>query len=989
MIGQTIAHYRITSRLGEGGMGVVYEAEDLRLHRRVALKFLLPGQLDDRAARERFEREARAASVLSHSHICVLHDVAEHEGHPFLVMERLQGSSLRERLKAGPMPVAQLLEIGIQVADALDAAHGAGIVHRDVKPANIFLTERGDAKVLDFGVARLRSANGGTAPSQILTVEPLTMPGATVGTVEYMSPEQVLGRPADDRSDVFSLGVVLYQMATGTMPFPGPSTGAVFDAILHKAPTSAVRLNPRVPADLGRVLNQCLEKDPARRWQSAAALRDALIRCRDAARPPSLRAVARRWAASPSSWITAGLVATFVIGSAVVYARHRATARWVHEDTLPKIRAIIDAAGPGNYLAAYRLAEQAERSLPRDPVVQELMRHVSVKPTVLTEPSGATVWVKPYLERDAPWQRLGDTPVRDVRLPIAQMRWRVEKAGFAPILRARSPAKVDEKHGSFVPDTITLHLVPTASQPQGMVSVDRTDELPQFLVDRREVTNREFKPFVDAGGYKDQRYWKHEFRKDGRLLSWAEAMQAFVDRTGRPGPATWEAGDYPDGKGDFPVGGVSWYEAAAFAEFAGKSLPTLDHWWAAAGQPRGSQALIALSNFSGRGPIAAGSSDAITTFGAVDMAGNVREWCWNAAPQGRTLRGGAWNDQTYMFGDVTQAPAFDRSETNGFRCVKYREGWTPPEKLLARYGGNELRDFTKEKPVSDEVFAVYRRLFDYDARDLQARVEARDESRPDWIRERVSFTAAYGDERVIAQLYLPRTGRAPYQTIVYFPGSDAVRAGPSDAVDERLPFEFFIRPLLKSGRAVLYPVYKGTHERNGGRANYYYALHVSGDPTREYADYQVALVRDVRRALDFLESRPDIDHKRVAFEGFSWGAFIAPMVLAVEPRFAAAVLPAAGFDPWTRPRPEADVFNYAPRVKLPVLVMNGRYDLVSPLDSGVRPMFELLGTSPEHKALRVYDSDHTIPRSEFIREALAWLDKYLGPVPSSAATTTD
>ena len=261
MIGQTVAHYRITARLGEGGMGVVYEAEDLRLPRRVALKFLPAGQLDDHAARERFEREARAASVLSHPHICVLHDVAEHEGQPFLVMERLHGSSLRERLQAGPLSVAQILRIGIQVADALDAAHAAGIVHRDVKPANIFLTERGDAKVLDFGVARLRPAGGADAPSEALTLEKLTTPGTAVGTIDYMSPEQVLGHPADPRSDLFSLGVVLYEMATGAMPFPGDSMGAVFDAILHKAPTSPVRLNPRIPIELERIVNRCLEKD--------------------------------------------------------------------------------------------------------------------------------------------------------------------------------------------------------------------------------------------------------------------------------------------------------------------------------------------------------------------------------------------------------------------------------------------------------------------------------------------------------------------------------------------------------------------------------------------------------------------------------------------------------------------------------------------------------------------------------------------------------
>jgi len=465
-------------------------------------------------------------------------------------------------------------------------------------------------------------------------------------------------------------------------------------------------------------------------------------------------------------------------------------------------------------------------------------------------------------------------------------------------------------------------------------------------------------------------------------------VRAFVDRTGRPGPATWEAGDFAEGKGDFPVGGVSWYEAAAFAEFAGKSLPTLEHWWAAAGCPRGASDLIALSNFRGQGPVAVGSTDAITTTGTLDMAGNVREWCWNASAQGRCLRGGAWNDQTYMFDAVTQAPAFDRSETNGFRCVRYLKGKTPHEKLFAPYGSAAVRDFTKEKPVSDEVFAVYRRLFDYDARDLSAKVEARDETRPDWVRERVSFTAAYSDERVIAQLYLPRAGHPPYQTVAYFPGSDAIQAGPSDDVEQRFFFKLLLVHFLKAGRAVLYPVYKGTHERNGGKPDYYDALHVSGEPTQEYADYQVMVVRDVRRSLDHLASRPDIDSRRVAYEGFSWGSYVAPIVLAVENRFAAAIVLLGGLDHVARPRPEVDLPNYAPRVKLPVLMLNGRYDLVFPLESSARPLFERLGTPPGEKAQRVYESDHGIPRTELVRESLAWLDKYLGPVEPAAAAAS-
>ena len=1016
--GLHVGRYVIRAKLGAGGMAEVFLADDTQLGRRVALKFIQPETESDPLAQRRLIREARAAAILDHPNICAVYEVGEADGRQYIAMQYVDGESLDVRLRRSPLDLREILSLAVQIVGGVSDAHAHDILHRDIKPANIMVTARGEAKVMDFGLAR----HGDADAAGSATISAVSHAGQIIGTAAYMSPEQARGETLDARSDLFSIGIVLYEMVTGQRPFLAASSAALAAAILTHEPQPLARFAPQTPGELDRIVTKLLKKDPGSRYQTAADLlidlralkeeqdfqaklgrtpppasQTAAIVDAPGSAPVSGSAAAPSVAAAGPSRsfrvLAIALAALVVLATGGWFAWRAANLRWAR-NRIAQVTALAEA---GRNAEAFDLALAAQRYLPHDPTLSSLLPTISDTVSVTTEPAAASIYVKRFVPgAAAPRQLLGTSPLANVRIARGEYVLTIEKDGYAPVERTVSGVAVRSSTLTITPPPIriTQRLMRADTVPDRMVLVpggdyrliswsrptDRRVRLTDYFIDKYEVSNREFKEFISAGGYVKRELWTHPFVKDGRTIPVGDALRMLVDRTGLPGPRTWSNQTFPDGKADHPVTDITWYEASAYAAFRGKQLPSIFQWEKAARNgftgPAGvttmpwglfypGDPLEGRANFGTAALPTSTGEFGMSAFGLYNTAGNVAEWTANDSSDGFLATGGAWGDPLYTFGLFGGRPGSFTSGKLGFRTARY----VAPSATDQSGGRIELdQEVPQYTATSPQQFAALSAAYRYDDKaPLDARVE-QTITTPEWKREKISFKGANG-VRALAYLYLPHHVPRPLHVIHYLPAGDVANGFRSlpDSMDDRMA------PFVRAGRAAFGVVLEGYIER----------LRPAGfvsppASTVEFAEIIVGRVTDLRRGLDYLETRSDIDRTRIVALAPSAGALLGVTTGALETRYRGLVFIGAGFPASYRNiSAAANPINFAPFIRAPKLQLQGRYDEDTPIRTAAEPFYKLLS---EPKQLTIFDGGHVPPIEVEMNATRDWLDERLGRV---------
>lgn len=747
------------------------------------------------------------------------------------------------------------------------------------------------------------------------------------------------------------------------------------------APLGKVRAD--VPPGVAAAVSKALATQAVDRFKDAQAFADALAAGMEAA---SIGALTPTTGRRPVVAMAVALIVVVALAVTFVQSRTRSERRLWAAQQLSEIERLASNA---QYAAAFSLGLELQSVVSGDTTLDRLKPEFTDFLPVRTDPPGANVYVQRY---DAPideWEFVGVTPIDSLAVPKmgneVSMRLKIEADGYRTVEFLPHVFAPWAGPNSLPLDPVLLD--PDSALPAGMVRIpgfsipdpvhDDGDSLhfKDYFMDRFEVTNREYKVFVDAGGYREPAYWTGPFVKDGRGLRWEDAVEQFTDQTGRPAPSTWRLGAYLEGEGDLPVGGVSWYEAAAYARFVRKEIPSTWHWGFAARRfSRATNWIVnPNSNLGGPGPRPVGEGRGMSAYGLYDVTGNVREWTVNSIEGGRVTRGAAWSDPEFEVGWQIPKPEFDRHPTNGFRLMQHFEDDTTYAHVKVERSLNASRDYRAAVPATDAEYRIYRRLYDYEPVPLNATVDtAGSTEHYNW--EKVSFDPPYEGRRAGAYLFFPKNPRPPLQSIIYWPGSGAVSV-PTVEHDWINAWTGFIP---RSGRVLVLPLYDGTAERDDEEFSITWRR-IGGRNTSSRRDFTIRWIKDLGVTIDYIQTRDDFDPEAIGFYGFSWGGDIAPIALAVEERIRVAVLDVGGL--WVygpTPLPEVEPLNFLPRVTTPVLMVNGRHDQVFPYELAQVPFFRLLGTAPEHKEHYAAPTAHLVPRDDMIRRALGWYDRYLG-----------
>jgi dienelactone hydrolase len=798
-------------------------------------------------------------------------------------------------------------------------------------------------------------------------------------------------------------------MLSGLRAFKGATAADTISAILKEDPPPLRDLRQSVSQALQQIVDRCLEKRAEDRFSSAHDLALALGAVATGAAPARVdastpgtgstataAAVVTDAALRPGStfgrlsasirahrwiWLLGCLaVLVAIVASYPVVVRQRRLA-WVRNQALPELLRLADAR---DYWPAFRLAQDIEAIVPGEPMVQKLRPRFAGTLVRQIQPTGAKVLAKPRQGGESDWVALGEVGAGLLPAPLGYSVFKVQAPGFEPrefamqvnewgwdknvlggvtalLRRGEAPdgmARIDPPAQSLTFDFA----------PVGLFDFAAEGRLDSFFVDIHEVTNREYKEFVDAKGYEQRKFWTEPFERDGKTLTWDEAMAVFRDGTGRPGPAGWQVGTYELGTEDLPVTGVSWYEASAYAAFAGKRLPSVYHFVFASARAVGGD-FLPFSNFDGKLAPVGQSRGSLNYWGLWDVAGNAREWCSTIGGSQRFALGGAADGPRYMFFNVEDSTAspFDRSPNTGFRCVKPVAPDLKDAPLDRPVARKPVTDWAKVEGFSEDGWKTWKGLPAYDNKEpLDHKIEWTDAELATWTLEKATFKAADSNERVVAYLFLPDRQKfpPPWQAVVFWPSGSGYYFSSSQDGRNTLDISYWDY-LVKGGRVVVYPIFKGTFERGGGQ-HFVREPGMAGDRSA---------TKDVFRTLDYLETRKDIRSDGIGLLALSGGVNGALMACAMEQRIKAAVFIGGGF--YGIPALDRDLAGFSRHISMPILMVNGRSD-----NFGQEIWLDLFLTRPDQKRLQSFDGDHTLAgfEKDVKRVNLDWFDKYLGKV---------